>query len=261
MRFLRFVWPLVFFIPLGDFAGRYCWLTGIDPIYHTLVFTHTYMPQILLAYALVSVLVVLISDVRARAQLRQLAGFASPPPSRLKRALAQECAALGMPEPRCSYLDVEQSFCFTASGPTGVLISRGFLAPLSDEELLLALRHEIVHLRRSHPEKALAWRIVTRLLLLPGFASIERWRHARREEIADRETAGGAVERYRRLLLRTAARNDTALLSWRLNALRGVRPHAISIWPAVVAAVLLVALVSSHFVFMDNAAYLMTHHC
>ena len=261
MRFLRFAWPLIFFIPLGDIAGRYCWLSGIDPVYHTLVFTHEYMPQILLTYALLSVVAVVISDARARVQLRQLAGFASPAPLRLSRALAHECAALGVPNPRCSFLDVDQSFCFTAAGSTGVIISRGFLARLSDEELRLALRHEIVHLRRSHPEKALAWRLLTRLLLLPGFASIERWRHARREEIADRETAGDAVERYRRLLLRTAARTHTPLLSWRLSALRGVRPDVISVWPAVLAAMLLVALVSSHFVFLDNARYLMTHHC
>lgn len=261
MRVLRFVWPLIFFIPLGDFAGRFCWLTGIDPVYHTLVFTHEYMPQILLAYALVSVLVVVIADARAREHLRQLAGFSSPRPARLEEALRAVCTQAGVALPRCSFLDVQQSFCFTANGDTGILISAGFLDRLSDTDLKLALQHEIVHIEERHPEKALAWRIVTRFLMLPGFRSLERWRHARREEIADRITAGVAVERYRDLLLRSASTGKSSLLSWRLDALRGKRSGAISLWPAVVACALLVGLVTSHFVFLGNAAYLMTHHC
>ena len=261
MRVLRFVWPLVFFIPLGDFAGRFCWLSGIDPVYHTLVFTHEYMPQILLAYALVSVLFVVISDARAREHLRQLAGFASAPPARLAGALQTVCAQAGVAVPPYAFLDVRQSFCFTANGGTGILISAGFIDRLSDGDLQLALQHEVVHLERRHPEKALAWRIVTRFLMLPGFRSLERWRYARREEIADRITAGIAVERYRDLLVRAARKQQSSLLSWRLDALRGTRSEAISLWPAIVAFALLIGMIASHFVFLGNATYLMTHHC
>ncbi len=260
MRFIRYVWPLIFFIPLGDFAGRYCWLSGIDPVYHSLLFTHEYMPQILLAYGLVSAALVVVADARARERLDQLAGFATPPPDRLRLLLARESAALGCAVPSSAYLDVTQSFCFTANGRTKILISRGFMDPLDDEELALTLRHELVHIARRHSDKAFAWRIVTRFLMLPGFRSLERWRHARREEIADRETAGAAVERYRALLVRAAVRERSPLLTWRLRALVG-RRSSMSLWPAVVAGVVLVALISSHFIFLGNAAYLMSHHC
>ena len=261
MRFIRYVWPLIFFIPLGDFAGRYCWLSGIDPIYHSLLFTHEFMPQILLAYGLVSVALVVVSDARARERLDQLAGFAVPPPERLRTLLARESGALGRAVPSCAYLDVAQSFCFTANGATEIFISRGFIDSFGDDELALTLRHELVHIARRHPDKAFAWRIVTRFLMLPGFRSLERWRHARREEIADRETAGATVERYRALLVRAAVRERTPLLSWRLSALVGRRPTNISVWPAIVAGVVLVGLISSHFIFLDHAAYLMSHHC
>ena len=133
--------------------------------------------------------------------------------------------------------------------------------------ILASLAKALYHLsgRRTGDDskmvKALAWRIVTRFLMLPGFRSLERWRYARREEIADRITAGIAVERYRDLLVRAARKQQSSLLSWRLDALRGTRSEAISLWPAIVAFALLIGMIASHFVFLGNATYLMTHHC
>lgn len=263
MRLLGFLWPVVFFVPLSEFAGRYCWLTGIDPVYHTLVFTHEYMPQILLVYAVISTLIVITSDARTRRQLRHLATLAAPTPRAIEMVLRDEAAALGMSVPACAYLDVPQSFCFTANGDQRVMLSHAFATSLPLDELRLALRHELVHLKRSHPAKAFAWRVGTRALLLPGFEAVERWRHAHREEIADRETAGKAVDRYRQLLVRSSLKNgpQTAVLSWRLSALEGRRPALSIIWPALVAGVLLAGLISSHVIFMENIQYLIAHHC
>ena len=55
IRWLRILWPVVFLIPLGFWAGRYCALSITDPVYHAILWAHERIWMIWAALALLSV--------------------------------------------------------------------------------------------------------------------------------------------------------------------------------------------------------------
>jgi len=88
-----------------------------------------------------------------------------------------------------------------------VILPRGYTG-LSTEDLLLILRHEVLHLKRRDP----AWGIAERwgAALLAWHPFLTRFRsdlHLAREAAVDSEAAGGDVDSYARLLVDLAERS------------------------------------------------------
>jgi Zn-dependent protease with chaperone function len=247
--FLRSIWPILFFVPLGPWAGRLCSIAWIDPLYHTLLWLHEHLVELVAAAAAVSAVLALSAHMRERQGVALLTRLARPAPSDTVAVVVQEAHRLGTAIPRLAFLDTHLSCCFVSPDGSAIVLSRGFVAPLDLQAIRLAIRHELAHLLRKDPERAAFWHIVTRTLLLPGFASFERWLHMRRERRADAIAAQDDEERYIRLLSRYHDRRRT--------------PHdsRSSLVPAVMALLVLLALALSHVLFEEQAAYLIRHHC
>jgi len=267
LRVARRLWPLLFFFPLGLVADRGCAVAGVDPLYHALVFVHAWMPQLLGGVGLLSAALAYHDHRQVVAHFARLQSVASSVPPSLVTLLAEESAAIGVPDPRLVYVDAPQRFCMVAPTKRDIFVSRGFVADLDADDARLLLRHELAHIDRRDARTALRWRLATRALLLPGLDRFRRDLHLRRELAAD--AVGGRLDRrrYRELLTRVSARSMPAekrtppMLAVRLRE-RDVEDRSVSLFrPLVIAALVAGGLVVSHIVFTMNEPYLLTHHC
>jgi Zn-dependent protease with chaperone function len=271
MRVIRFAWPLVFLIPLAPFAGRFCNLVPTDAIYHSLVFLHERLPLIIGILVVASVTVTLTKLARVRSRIQTLLALASPSPERIKAIAGREAPMLRMPLPRIIYLDVAESLCFATIGGPLIILSRGFVEPLSDDDLTLVLRHELAHIRHRDPLRGIIVHLVCAALLVPGFEAIERALYLKRESQADHVGSKLSPEKYYSLLVRLSqvSSQDASIcrgVSYGLASQRnGDSARSPISWtrfvPSGAAAALIVGVAASHAFFDEHLNYLLTHHC
>lgn len=263
--------PLIFLVPLVPLAGRFCNLVPTDAVYHSLVFLHERLPLIIGILAAASVTATLIKLTRARIRIRTLLALASSPPERLRSIASREARMLRMSAPRILYLDVAEPLCFSTIGGPLAILSRGFTASLSDDDLTLVLRHELAHIRHRDPLRGALVHLACGALLVPGFEAVERALYLRRESRADDVASECGAEKYHSLLIRLsgAASHETAIC--REVAFGSPSPpregsvrKSVS-WtrfiPSGAAAALIIGVAASHAFFDDHLNYLLAHHC
>ena len=225
---------------------------------------HEELPVILLAAALVSVGIVIFKLVRVNASLATLRALAGVMPPALRHALQRQTAALGIPEPTVSYLEVETPICYTVMPGPAILISRGFIEGLDETELALVVRHELVHVQRRDPLRGLLWHLGFSALLMPGFGGLERWLYDRRERCTN--VIAGTLHEVRFEKLARRVRQAEAGIERSLgNAYAGAfHPRSASrfvfVQPALAIGVFS-ALIASHLYFLNSLPMLEHHHC
>jgi Zn-dependent protease with chaperone function len=262
VRFVRALWPAIFLIPLSWWADRGCRLAGVDPLYHGTMWIHERLGWFIALLALVSASVVAVKIIVARVRFGRLLSLAEPLPPRLSATLEKASADLGIAIPRIVYLDVAAPIATTVFGSV-VLLSRGFTAPLDDNELELVVRHEFVHAGRGDATAGVLWHLAFAALLIPGFEPLERRLHAARERYANVRAAEGSEARYLALFGRVAHGASLCAgvrLGMEARDFRGDERWLVWLGPFAVA-VLAVALTLSHLAFRHDLPYLITHHC
>lgn len=257
----------MFLLPLGVFAGRFCWFDLTDPIYHGWMWLHERLGLVLIVLAVVTITAALFRFAAIQKSLSALIALGRTPPPRVRQAFAEQNGST----PRIVYVPANQAFCFTIfDGPT-VVMSSAFEQQVDDQELALVAEHESLHVRRRDPWRALAWHLSFAALILPGFEGVEQALHVARERTVDRQIEGRVPsDRYRDLLLRLSRRKDraTTLCSNAITRSRGpaLGDEPSNLWiaralPAALSLALLTLVVLSHAVFMENLPYLQMHHC
>lgn len=262
MRVLRAFWPVVFLVPLSWWADRGCAYAGVDPLYHATIWVHERLGWFVGALALVALLVVVTKIGLARIRFGRLLALAETPPARLDAAFARASDDLAVPLPRIAYLDVSARIATTVFGPV-VLLSRGLIDAVDDEELELIARHELAHANRGDAAAGVLWHLAFSALLIPGFEPLERRLHTRRERVANAVAADGREADYVALLSRFARGGD--LCSETGLGLEAAAPRPEDAWLAWIAPLavlaLVVALPLSHLAFRQDLPYLLAHHC
>ena len=262
MRFIRALWPIIFIVPLSWWAQRGCQFAGVDPLYHATLWIHERLGWFVGALALLSGCVVLAKVVVARRRFGRLRSVAEPLPARVQDAVGRATRALGTVTPTVLYVDLSAPIATTVFGRT-IIISRGFIEPLDDDDLELVVRHEVAHVRRGDATTGVLWHLAFAALLIPGFEPLERRLHARRERAANLAAAQGAEERYLSLVARMARGADLcagARLGLEAAARRPQDRGLVWVAPLAVAC-LVVALPVSHAAFRHELPYLLSHHC
>ncbi len=268
---LRAGWPLLFLIPLGALAGRFCWLDFADPVYHGLVWLHERFVLVILLLAAASIAAAFYRFVRLQTTLRTLIELGSEPPDRLLRIFAIEDSLFDT-KLMVLYIEAANPFCFTSFSGPRVFISRGFETRLTDRELSLVARHELFHAMRRDPWRSLAWHLFFAALILPGFDAVEQALYQARERKIDAIVAKGDAATYETLLANCSPRRDKQFGTICTAAvgggamLRGQRnASADYLWlqagPATVSGAVLVLLLFSHELFSSHLPYLLAHHC
>ena len=261
MRFLRAFWPLAFLIPMTWWADRGCSVAGVDPLYHAMVWVHERLGWFVATLAVVSAAVVAVKIAVARGRLRRLLALSEPLPPRVLHAFQGAARDLGVPAPAMAYLDIGAPVATTVYGPL-VLLSRGFVSPLSDAELHLLARHELVHASERHARTGAVLHLLFAALLVPGFESLERRLHAARERRANLIAAQGAEDAYFALASKLQGSTLCSDVQLGLEPPSERRVDRWLIWLAPAAVVLLaVALPVSHAAFKRSLPYLLSHHC
>lgn len=261
MRFLRVLWPVLFLVPLSWWADRGCAIAGVDPLYHGTMWVHERLGWFVATLALVSAAVVAAKVVVARTRLRRLLYVAQPLPETLRDAFRKASGDLGIPMPTVAYLDLGVPLASTIYGPT-VLLSRGFIELLNEQEIELVARHELIHAGHRDDRSGVLWHLAFIALLIPGFNGLESRLQERRERRSNVLAAAGREDEYLRLIARLTGSArlcvDPALgLEARRRAGRSFTD-----WLAPSMAVALaVALLASHRAFERNLPYLESHHC
>ncbi len=262
MRFFRAAWLLLFVIPLSWWAKSGCTFIGVDPLYHTTMWVHERLGWFLIALAITSATLVITKMVIARRRFERLRAVTEPMPTRLRLALTRAAADFRIPVPRMMYVDLAAPIATTVVGRT-LVVSRGFLAPLTDAEVDLVMRHEVAHVRYGHAGAGVLWHLAFAALLIPGFEPLERRLHAFRERCANVAAAKGNEDAYLALiarLARGAAMCAGAPLD--LEAARRRPGDRWQVWIAPLAVIALaVALPVSHAAFRHDLPYLLSHHC
>ncbi|MHB8432333.1 MAG: M48 family metalloprotease [Candidatus Tyrphobacter sp.] len=261
MRLVRVLWLIVFLIPLGFFADRFCYVNLVDPMYHGLMWLHERLPQLFVVLGVVSVATAAFRYVRIQGQLRALVALCSDPPDAIREAF--DTAASGRVAVDVVYIDAEPSFCFSIVGGR-VVISRGFAELLRPKELRLVAEHEVLHIVHRDPLRALLWHLLFAAMIVPGFESLEEVLYNRRERAVDISSRNLDSAIYDSLLRRfnSTMCNDVPRSAFRTrgepvntaSALHALAPTAIPI-------TLLILLLASHVLFVQNLPYLRTHHC
>ena len=262
MRFIRALWPIIFLVPLTWWADRGCELAGVDPLYHTTLWIHERLGWFLGALALLSTAVVLTKIVVARLRFARLRAFAETMPARLQAAVERASRELDVAVPSVLYVDLAPPIATTVFGRT-IILSRGFIELLDDEELELVARHELAHVRHDDAAAGVLWHLAFAALLIPGFEPLERRLHARRERAANVAAANGREERYLSLVARISRGADVcadARLGLEAAARRPEDRWLVWVAPLAVAC-LAIALPLSHAVFRHDLPYLLAHHC
>lgn len=263
---LRAAWPLLFIAPLWLVLDRLCWSQPTHALLHATMTLHAWLPQIIVVAAVVSLAVIARKLERVSGNLRTLCALASPMPQALRRALAIEAASFGLAEPRTVYLDVETPICYTVVPGPSILVSRGFIEELGDDDLGHVVRHELVHVARRDPLRGLLWHLFFSALLVPGFGGLERWFYDRRERRTNE--IAGMMDRERYAALATRVRGAESAFERSLgHAYAGAfapcatpRAPGVFVRP-VIALTSFVALLGSHAVFLDALPFLERHHC
>lgn len=259
MRAARVLWPLLFLIPLGAFADRFCYVNIADPLYHGLMWLHERLPLLFLALGTASAFAAVLRYVRVQGQLRALETLGSTPPEALRHAFDN---ALVRTKPiELVYVDAPNIFCFTVFGGRAI-VSRGFAELLNADELRLVAEHEAIHIARQDPLRALLWHLFFAALIVPGFERFEEALYARRERGVDLVARRVDPFVYDALL----DRFSVTMCGTPGAAFRSVEPHdgasnARVLAPTAVPIALLAMLVASHAFFVQNLPYLSTHHC
>lgn len=261
MRIFRVAWLIVFLIPLTWWADRGCSVAGVDPLYHAAVWIHERLGWCIAIVAAASAATVLGKIAIARRRFSRLLSLAKPLPARVSRAFTQAARELAVPLPRIAYIVVDERIATTVVGPV-IVISRGFVEMLSNDDLVLVARHELVHAARRDGTVGIVWHLVFSALLLPGFEPLERWFHARRERRANVTASLLREDAYLELLARTA-RGMALCAGVGLGSDAAARKSDFwRVWLAPAAIVLLaVALPFSHAEFMHDRTFLLDHHC
>ncbi len=262
MRFVRALWPVLFLVPLSWWADRGCRYIGVDPLYHTTVWIHERLGWFVVALAAVSVLTVIIKILIATRRLSHLMDLSEPVPQRVQRSFEIAAAELGIAVPRVAYLDVGEHIAATVLGPV-VLLSRGLADELSDDDLALVTRHELVHVSERDAGAGVFWHLAFASLLLPGFEPLERRLHAARERRANLRAADGREDAYFSVLERLA--HESSLCAGGGIGLEAAarRPadHLLMWVSPLLIAMLAVTLPLSHVEFMHDLPFLLKHHC
>lgn len=262
MRFVRVLWPILFLIPLSWWAKRGCSIAGVDSLYHATLWVHERLGLFVAALALLSAGVVVAKIVVARLRFARLRHVAEPLPAHVEASLRRAATDLDIAVPSVLYLDLAEPIATTVFGRT-VLLSRGFVAALDNEELELVIRHEIAHVRNGDAKAGILWHLLFAALLVPGFEPLERRLYARRERSANLSAARGREERYFSLVARISRGADVcadAGLGLEAAARRPKDRWLVWIAPLVVIC-LAVALPLSHALFRHDLPYLLSHHC
>ncbi len=263
LRVARWAWPLVFLVPLTLVAGRGCRFPGVDPAYHSMLWTHEHLPVLYVAAAGVAALAVTIRVVRARARAATLFSLATPLPPALADAFAVESARLLMPVPTLAYLDVAAPLCFALlGGRSSVVVSRGFVEDLDSDELAMVARHELLHIKHRDPLRGFMWHLAFAALLLPAFSALERWLTSRRELRTNLEAADADadLDRYAQLLV-SRARERRSLCIEALGAPERNRGLLSALAAPAMVVIVLASLALSHAWFLEHLSYLSAHHC
>ena len=260
MRAARVLWLVVFLIPLGVLADRYCYFNFTDPVYHALMWLHERLPVLFLCLAAISAGSAIIRYIRIQDRLRALEALRSTPSVGLQRAFAN--VDTGRDAIDLVYIDVPSAFCFTVFGGR-VVISRGFSELLDNDELRLVAEHEALHIRRGDPLRALLWHLLFAALIVPGFERAEEALYARRER--DVDTAARQVNplMYDGLVQRVgrAICGGTPGAAFRSLAPQECVRTLRMLAPAMIPIALLTLLVASHVLFVKNLPFLTAHHC
>jgi len=263
MRLVRIIWAILFILPLGFFADRLCYIDLVDPMYHSLLWMHERLPAIFAVFAAISAGAALLRFVRIQGQIRALESLRSRTPDAILDAFDYAATRAGHTRLNIVYIDVSSIFCFAIFSGR-VVISRGFVEQLrGEEELRLIAAHETLHVHRADPLKALLWHLFFAAWIVPGFEPLEEAFYARRERIADGLSRALDPLRYDALLARFGARvcSGTPGAGFRSISRQG---GALILWgliPSIIPVSLLVLLVASHVMFVQNLPYLQSHHC
>jgi len=265
-RYVRVLWPIIFLVPLSWVAGKFCSWPPMDPLYHAIVWLHARLPWLIALVFLFSVVAVVVKLTRVRSHFKTLLALGVELPPDLQTLFSREAAEMAMPVPRVAYLDVPLRVCCTVVGGPAVLISRGFVAPLSIQECRLAVRHELLHVRKGDPQRGLLWHLALAALPLPNVDTFERWLYEGRERRTNEQAAETDPETYKLLL--TRGREDTheraeAVSLCSQPAVAGLleQSRAATFLAPAAGVALIVALLGSHAVFSHDLPYLLAHHC
>jgi len=260
------VWPLLFIAPLWAVLDRLCWSAPTHFLLHAMMALHERLPWIVAAAAAVSLATIGWKLARVSANLRTLRALAAPLPHALHAAVVFEAAGLTMREPPIVYLDVAAPICYTVVPGPSILISRGFVEQLKDDELGHVVRHELIHVRRRDPQRGLLWHLLFSALLVPGFGGLESRLYDRRERRTNELAGTLDRDRYASLALRVRRTENMFERSLGRAYAGAFVPHRrergvfVFVRPALAMA-LLGALLVSHDIFMNALPFLERHHC
>lgn len=261
MRAVRLLWIVLFVVPLGFFADRLCYIDAVDPTYHALLWMHENMGYLFAGLAAFSAAVAFARFLRIQGQLGALDTLRSETPASVRDAFGHAAARIGVRAFDLLYIDVPMVFCFSVFGGR-VAISRGFAELLSTPELQLVAAHELRHLRAADPLKALIWHLVFAALIVPGLEPLEEALYQRRERHADLSVSRADQPLYQALLgrFRTAMCASTPSAAFRsLNLQQKSAFRAFA--PTALPLALLLLLVTTHVILVQNLPYLQSHHC
>jgi Zn-dependent protease with chaperone function len=245
---VRLTWPALFLVPLGLFAGKYCWLDFVDPAYHSLLWLHQHMLTVVATLGALSIAAAVHRFARSQLGLRRLRRFAAEPPDRVARVFS--AANL-----QWTYIQSDRSFCFTTfEGPT-VFISSKLALELSEEQLAMVVDHERLHIVRKDPLRALLWHLFFAALIVPGFQGIEEALHRARETRVD-ELVGSSLHLHSEY---ASLRASLAQHKEQMRRASIITPSAIV--TACVSLFLLGVVGLSQVWFSVTMPYLMLHHC
>lgn len=258
-RLARILWPVAFLVPLSWWADRGCNVVGVDPLYHSIMWVHERLGWFLGCLAITSASLVAVQIDLARRRFRTLLRLAEPTPERLQAIIDRAARDFGVDYARVVYLDMDSAIATTVFAST-ILLSRGFLHRLDDDEIELVVRHELAHVARRDGTVGVVWHLAFAALLIPGFGRLEASLHAGRERRANLAAAEGRSERYIAFVERLAT--GPTICATPPIGLGPSRAAGAPAWlaPAVVLA-LGIALTLSHIAFVRDLGFLTTHHC
>lgn len=269
VRWVRSLWPIVFLIPLGVFAGRFCRFSLTDPAYHALLSAHQDLPVILVALAALSLGSVAVSVAVSESSLNVLLRLACAPPPAIQTEFEDVRSQIGVAS-TLIYLDLQQRVAFPHWRANAVVLSACAVRDASRLEIRLMFLHELAHLRRRDQYRALAWRLFFALLILPGFGAVEQLLNRAREAAVDRTCMGEHPDVYSRLLQRSSTRRDKLYGSVctpgvGIPGLSGLNASpqylADRTQPAAIAISVLALVLINQLFFLSALPYLKAHHC
>lgn len=269
IRWVRILWPVVFLVPLGFWAGRYCALSITDPVYHTLLWAHERIWMIWAALALLSVGSAAARVFGAEQQVTALLDFAAEPTSDVQSIFNETRSWLDV-SAELVVLDLPARIAFPHWRRNAVVISSGMLRGLTPSEERLVMLHELEHLRRCDQWRALVWRGFFALLILPGFSAVEQLLNRRRERSVDDMCRLASPATYARLLERNSIRRDKlygSICTSKAGVLGLAGLNAAPQYladrtlPAALSVLILALVLLSQMLFISALPFLEAHHC